>query len=326
LFYASIVQLETLGGTRVEIDFEPFLQTARLLYEGPWVAERYLAIQQRIEQAPDTLLPVTRQIISGGARGSALEAFNAEYRRMELKRASEAAWDRVDVIVTPTTGTIYRIAQVETDPLQLNSNLGYYTNFMNLLDLSAVAVPTGFRADGLPFGITLFAPAFNESNLLALTDRLHRASVTTVGALNSPLPTELFAAATASDDIAVAVCGAHMEGLALNHQLTARGARLLQRTHTAPHHRFYALPGGPPQRPGLVRVASDGGAIDVEVWAVPSAQFGSFVAQIPAPLGIGKLELADGNWVSGFICEAIATAGAQDITAFGGWRAYLGKL
>ncbi|MBI3187353.1 MAG: allophanate hydrolase [Gammaproteobacteria bacterium] len=326
LFHASVKQLEALGGTRVEINFEPFLQTARLLYEGPWVAERYLAIKKRIETEPETLFPVTRQIISNGKNGSALDAFSAEYKRMELKRASEAAWESVDVIITPTAGTIYRIAEVNADPVQLNSNLGYYTNFMNLLDLSAVAVPAGFRADGLPFGVTLFAPAFKDTSLLALADRLHRAGVSQTGALNTPLPAELFKATTQRDEIAVAVCGAHMQGLALNHQLTERGARLIQRTHTAPHYRFYALPGGPPQRPGLVRVDNNGAAIEVEVWNVPAENFGSFVAGIPAPLGIGKIELADGNKVSGFMCEAYAVEGARDITEMGGWRVFLGRL
>lgn len=325
LFHASVAQLEALGGTRIEIDFEPFLQTARLLYEGPWVAERYIAIKDRIENAPETLLPVTRQIISAGKNGSARDAFSAEYRRMELRRSSEAAWVSVDVIITPTTGTIYRIADVNADPVQLNNNLGYYTNFMNLLDLSAVAVPAGFRVDGLPFGVTLFAPAFKDTSLLALADRLHRAGVTQAGALDTPLPAELFNA-TPHNEIAVAVCGAHMQGLALNHQLTERGARLMQRTHTAPQYHFYALPGGPPQRPGLVRVDSNGAAIEVEVWNVPAENFGSFVAGIPAPLGIGKIELADGNKVSGFMCEAYAIKGAEDITMLGGWRAYLGRL
>ncbi|MBI3775469.1 MAG: allophanate hydrolase [Gammaproteobacteria bacterium] len=323
LFHASVARLEALGGTRVEIDFEPFLQTARLLYTGPWIAERYLAIRERIEHAPETLLPVTRQIIGAGTQATALDTFSMEYRRRELKRASEAAWKQTDVIVTPTTGTIYRIAQVEADPIQLNSNLGYYTNFMNLLDLSAVAVPAGFRADGLPFGVSLFAPAFNESNLLALADKLQRASVTTPGALNISLPNELFENSSTRDVIAVAVCGAHLEGLALNHQLTSRGARLLQRTRSAPYYRLYALPGGPPQRSGLIRTGTGGAAIEVEVWSVPAQHFGSFVAQIPAPLCIGKLELADGVWVSGFICETYAITGAQDITSFGGWRAYL---
>ncbi len=325
LFHATVARIEELGGLRIEIDFQPFLQTARLLYEGPWVAERYLAIKERIERAPETLLPVTRQIISAGARGSSLDAFAAEYRRMELKRASETVWDQVDVIMTPTTGTHYRIAQVEADPVQLNSDLGYYTNFMNLLDLSAVAVPAGFCANGLPFGVTLFAPAFNDTNLLALADRVHRVSVTTVGATKEAIPSEIYNPASKNDEIPVAVCGAHMEGLALNTQLTERGARLLQRTRTAPTYHFYALPGGPPHRPGLIRVASGGVAIEVEVWAVPAQHFGSFVAQIPAPLGIGKVELADGTRVPGFICEGYAISGAQNITALGGWRAYLAK-
>ena len=325
LFHAAIVRLETLGGTRVEINFEPFLQTAKLLYEGPWIAERYLAIKERIERAPDSLFPVTRQIISGGAHASAADVFAAEHRLMELRRASERVWHDIDIMLTPTAGTLYRIAEIEANPIQLNTNLGYYTNFMNLLDLCAIAVPAGFRADGLPFGVTLCAPAFNELNLLLLGSRLHRASVTTAGALNSPLPAEQFESATPRDEICVAVCGAHLEGLALNHQLTTRGARLLQRTKTAPRYHLYALPGGPPHRPGLVRVTDGGGAIEVEVWAVPAHQFGSFVAQIPAPLGIGKLELADGTWVPGFICENYAITDAQDITVLGGWRTYLKK-
>ncbi len=323
LFEASVKKLEALGGTRVEIDFAPFLHAARLLYEGPWVAERYLAIRERIERAPESLFPVTRDIISRGARGSALDAFSAEYRRMDLKRLSESVWDHVDLIVTPTAGTIYRISDVEEDPIRLNSNLGYYTNFMNLFDLSAVAAPAGFRGDGLPFGITFFAPAFSEKNLLALADRVQRASVQSVGAMNQPLPEETYTGAGAADEIPVAVCGAHMEGLPLNPQLTSRGARMLQRTRSSPNYRFYALPGGPPHRPGMIRVATGGAAIELEVWSVPAQHFGSFVAQIPAPLGIGKVELADGSWVSGFICEGFAANGAQDITQLGGWKAYL---
>lgn len=325
LFHAAVARLEILGGTRVEINFEAFLQTAKLLYEGPWIAERYLAIKDRMERAPESLFPVTRKIISGGAHASAADVFAAEHRLMDLRRASEQVWHDVDIMLTPTAGTLYRIAEIDANPIQLNSNLGYYTNFMNLLDLSAVAVPAGFRTDGLPFGVTLFAPAFNELNLLLLGSRLHRASATSAGALNTPLPAEQFETGTARDETSVAVCGAHLEGLALNHQLTTRGARLLQRTHTAPHYRFYALPGGPPHRPGLVRVNEGGCAIEVEVWAVPTPHFGSFVAQIPAPLGIGKLELADATWVPGFICENYAITGAQDITALGGWRTYLKK-
>ena len=231
------------------------------------------------------------------------------------------------MLVTPTAGTIYRIDAVDADPIRLNSTLGYYTNFVNFLDFAAVAVPAGFRSDGLPFGVTLVGPAWSEARLLALADRFHRASVDKAGALDTPLPTAQFEnAAAASPGIPVAVCGAHLEGLPLNHQLTSRGATLLQRTRTAPVYRFYALPGGPPFRPGMMRVASAGAAIDVEVWSVPAEHFGSFVAGIPAPLGIGKVELENGERVPGFICEPHGIEGAKDITALASWRAYLKSL
>jgi allophanate hydrolase len=225
--------------------------------------------------------------------------------------------------VTPTAGTIYRIDEVEADPIRLNSRLGHYTNFMNLLDLAAVAVPAGFRPDGLPLGVTLFGPAFLDSDLLVLADRLHRAGVDRAGATDLPLPGQICAPVMDESWIEVAVCGAHLSGLALNHQLTDRGARLIERTRTAPCYRFYALPGGPPARPGLVRVDSGGASIEVEAWAVPASRFGSFVAGIPAPLGIGRVMLESGREVSGFICEGYGVGGAEDITHLGGWRAYL---
>jgi len=272
---------------------------------------------------------------SGGRRERAAEP---------AKRAAAEAWGDIDVLVTPTTGTIYRIAGIEADPVRLNANLGFYTNFVNFLDLAAVAVPAGFRSDGLPFGVTLIGRAWSDAALLPLADRLHRASVSTAGALDAPLPKPGATAAqfgaggsppstssastpappvTDAERIAVAVCGAHLEGLPLNPQLTSRGATLIRRTRTAPRYRFYALPGGPPLRPGLIRVGESGASIDVEVWSVPAEHFGSFVAGIPAPLGIGKVELEDGERVCGFICEGHAAAGAEDITSLGGWRAYL---
>jgi allophanate hydrolase len=319
LFAAAVSRLESLGGRRVEIDFEPFLATARLLYEGPWVAERYCAVGDFLERQPDSVYPITRQIIAGGRNATAADAFRAQYRLMELRRAAENAWLEMDVLVTPTAGTIYRIDAVEADPLRLNSNLGYYTNFVNLLDLAAVAVPAGFRADGLPFGVTLVGRAGADAQLLVLGDRLHRASGVPLGALAvaTSLP------ACSEDRISVAVCGAHLEGLPLNKQLTSRDGMLVSRTRTAPKYKFYALPGGPPHRPGLVRVSSDGASVEVEVWSVPASLFGSFVAGIPAPLGIGKVELESGEQVAGFICEPYATTTATDITALGSWRRYL---
>jgi allophanate hydrolase len=324
LFDGAVARLERLGGQRVLIDFAPFLEAARLLYEGPWVAERYLAVEAILRRAPQALHSVTRQIIEAGSRPTAADAFRAQYRLQALRRASEQAWQKVDVLLTPTTGTIYRIADVEADPIQLNGRLGYYTNFMNLLDLAAVAVPAGFTSYGLPFGVTLAAPAWSDLALLSIAARLHRATTTHLGASSIALNDEPhFDWAALEDRIPVAVCGAHMQGLALNHQLLERGAVLLERTTTSAQYRFYALPGGPPYRPGLIAVESHGAAIEVEVWSVPSQAFGSFVAGIPAPLGIGKITLADRRQVSGFLCEAHALSAAQDITSFGGWRAFM---
>ena len=324
LFADAVGHLERLGGQPVAIDFAPFLETGQLLYQGPWVAERYIVAEPLLKTNPDALLPVTRQIIGGGASLSAADAFRAQYRLQELRRTTEQAWLQIDVLLTPTAGTMFRIAEVQADPLRLNSQLGIYTNFVNLLDLAAVAVPAGITGAGLPFGVTLAAPAWSDYLLLQLAARLHRSSPATLGALPLALgPAPAFDWAALTHGIAVAVCGAHLQGLALNHQLIERGAVLLERTVTTPSYRLYALPGGPPYRPGLVRVATQGAAIEVEVWSMPSAAFGSFVAGIPAPLAIGTLTLGDGREVSGFLCESFAVGDAQDISAYGGWRAYL---
>ena len=230
--------------------------------------------------------------------------------------------DEIDMIVTPTAGTIYRIAELEAEPLRLNANLGYYTNFMNLLDLAAIAVPAGFQRDGLPFGITLAAPAFADEALCALGEIAQRAAVKTMGATGLPLPKEKLAEQPWNHTVRLAVCGAHMSGLPLNHQLLERGARLAQRCRTAPEYRLYALTDFAPPRPGMVR-ADAGGAIEVEVWELPAPAFGTFVAGIPAPLGIGTVTLEDGEQVKGFLCEARATQGARDITGLGGWRSFI---
>jgi allophanate hydrolase len=326
LFERAAFRMEQLGGQRVTIDYAPFAETARLLYEGPWLAERYLVAQALLERTPEALFPVTRQIIEGGRGLTAAQSFAAQYRLAALARSTEPVWAQIDVLLTPTAGTIYRIDEVEADPIQLNSNLGYYTNFMNLLGLAGVAVPAGFMDSGMPFGVTLAAPAGSDYELLALASRLQRAGSARLGALELPLAANAdFSWAAQVQGIDLAVCGAHLEGLTLNHQLRDRGAVLMERTRTAPVYRLYALPGGPPFRPGLVRVAEHGAAIEVEVWRLPAAALGSFVTNIPAPLGIGKLLLADQRQVSGFICEGLAIEGARDITALGGWRAYLAQ-
>ena len=322
LFGQAVARLGALGGERVEVDFAPFFDAARLLYEGPWVAERYVAIKEFFQGNAGSLHPVTRTIIGGAERYSAADAFSAFYRLKELQRAAAQAWTAADVLLTPTAGTIYTIAEVKADPIRTNSNLGHYTNFMNLLDLSAIAVPAGRLPNGLPFGITLVAPAFADEALCALGDQAQRAAGATMGATGLPLPVAVPIEVPAGDRIRVAVCGAHMSGLPLNYQLTERGARLAFRTRTAPAYRFYALTEFSPPRPGLVR--DDGGAsIEVEVWEVPAAAFGSFVDGIPPPLGIGTVLLEDGTQVRGFSCEAHAVRGARDISKLGSWRNYI---
>jgi allophanate hydrolase len=307
------------------VDISPFLETARLLYEGPWVAERFLAAESLIRDRPEALLAVTRQIIEGGARPAATDAFRAQYRLQELKAATATQWESIDTLLLPTAGTHHRISEDLADPVRLNSRLGHYTNFVNLLDLAAVAVPGGFTPQGMPFGVTLIGRAWHDADLLQLGGRLQRASVDRAGATGRALPEDSGFRFHADDDLVdVAVCGAHLEGLPLNGQLTDRGAWRLLTTRTAPEYRLYALPGGPPLRPGLVRVESGGGAaIEVEVWRMPVTRFGDFVAGIPGPLGVGQLQLQDGSRVCGFLCEAFAVRNAQDISHHGGWRAYL---
>jgi allophanate hydrolase len=324
-FDSAIAHAERLGARIVEIDFEPFFETARLLYEGPWVAERYQAIRTFIDAQPEALFPVSREITLGGARPLAADAFAAQYRLRELARRCNAVWDAVDAMLTPSAPTHPRIDAMLADPIALNSRLGTYTNFMNLLDYAAIAVPAAFTPAGLPFGVTLFAPPHQDQPLLHLAARWQHAlqgREATLGATGKPSPGATAAApAVASGQVQVAVCGAHLTGQALNPQLTSRGARLVAATTTAPVYRLHALADG--KRPGLERVAEGGAAIEVEVWEMPAERFGSFVAAIPAPLGIGRTLLADGSQVPGFICEAAGLEGARDISHFGGWRAYL---
>jgi len=324
LFAAAVERAAGLGAEIIEIDFAPFLETARLLYEGPWVAERYLAIRDFIEAKPDSLHPVIRTIIGGGAGPSAADAFAADYRLRELRREIEPVWSGVDAILTPTAPTIYTIAEVEADPIQLNSNLGTYTNYMNLLDLCGIAVPAGFQADGLPFGVTLAAPAFRDSALLSLADTMHRSAGAGMGAARQAIPdTKITADAAGGDTLVLAVCGAHMSGLPLNGELTGRGATLIRTCRSAEKYHFYALEDFSPPRPGMVHAGGEGGyAIDLELWAVPTARFGEFIAGVPSPLAIGTVELEDGASVKGFVCEAYAAAGGRDISELGSWRKY----
>lgn len=322
VFARNIERLKAMGGEAAVIDFADFLETARLLYGGPWVAERYQAIRAFIEKQPQSLHEVTRTITLGAKNISAADTFAALYKLQEMKRRTAGVWNDIDILVTPTAGTIYTVEEVLADPIKLNSNLGYYTNFMNLLDLSAIAVPAGFLGNGLPFGITFGAPAFSDAALLDLARRWQAVFPLALGATGIDREAKL--SQSAPGFIRVAVCGAHMSGLPLNHQLTDRGGQMVMATRSAAKYRLYALPGAGVRRPGMVR-SEPGSAIELEVWELSATTFGSFVAGIPAPLGIGTIELESGESVQGFICESYAAQDAEDITSHGGWRRYLAK-
>jgi allophanate hydrolase len=310
LYAKAVSRIEQIGGQRVEIDFSSFRSAAELLYEGPWVAERLAAIQFFVQNHSTEMNPVVRGIIAGGNRFTAVDTFQAEYRLLDLRREAAKQWSTMDVLVLPTTGTIYSHEQVAADPVKTNTNLGYYTNFVNLMDLAAVAAPAGFRSNGLPFGISFLGPAFSDEALLALAHRY-------LGE-QSPLLERTPGCAS------LAVIGAHLSGQPLNSQLTRRGARLKKTCRTAPGYRLYALALSNPAKPGLARDDEfQGPGIEVEVWTIPEDQFGSFTAEVPKPLGIGNVTLDSGESVKSFICEPYALAGSTEITQFGGWRAYL---
>jgi allophanate hydrolase len=323
---AALARLQRLGAAIVEFDIEPFYQAARLLYEGPWVAERYLTTRALIASAPQAMHPVTRQIILAGAHRSAADTFAAFYELEELRRVRDHVFRAIDAMALPTVPTVYTVDQVLADPIALNSRLGTYTNFVNLLDLCALSVPASMRADGTPFGVTLIAPAGEDAALAAIGRAFHADTGLRLGATGTAQPPLAAMAARAADgEIAVAVVGAHLSGMPLNRELTAFGARFLEESATAADYRLFLLPGGAPAKPGLIRVDGGGAAIAVELWAMPADEFGRFVARVPPPLSIGTLTLADGRNVKGFLVEAAATAGARDISAFGGWRAFMAQ-
>jgi allophanate hydrolase len=322
----AIKRWSALGATLIEFDLEPFYEAARLLYEGPWVAERYLVIRNLLASSPDSIHPVTREITAAGSRLTAAETFSALYRLQGLRKIAERAFAAMDAIVLPTAPTVYSTAQVLANPIELNSRLGTYTNFVNLLDLCGLALPAAMRSDGIPFGITLLAPAGRDALLASIGRVFHadtRLAVGAKGLAQPPLaPRPIHAG---RDDISIAVVGAHLSGMALNGELKALGGRLMASAMTAPNYRLYALPTTPP-KPGMLRVdEGQGTAVEVEVWALSSSAFGRFVAAIPPPLSIGTIRLSDGSHVKGFIVEAAGLDGARDISSFRGWRAYMAE-
>jgi allophanate hydrolase len=315
-----------LGAELVEFDLEPFYETARLLYEGPWVAERYLVIRDLLASQPEAIHPVTREITIAGQRLSAADTFAALYRLQGLRKVAELAFADIDALVLPTAPTAYSTAQVLANPVELNSRLGTYTNFVNLLDLCGLALPASIRSDDIPFGITLLAPGGQDAQLASIGRVFHADTGLSMGARQLPQPP--LAAVLPSlrgDEVAVAVVGAHLSGMALNGELKALGGRLQEEARTAPDYRLFALSTTPP-KPGMLRVqAGTGASIELEVWALSAAAFGNFVAAVPPPLSIGTVRLADGRDVKGFIVEAAAVDDARDISASGGWRAFVAE-
>ncbi len=329
-FDATLADLTNLleGANFAAVDMAPLFEVASLLYSGPWVAERYQAIRSLIEAAPEVLHPTTRSIVSGATAITAADAFAGLYRLAELRRKAEALWQDIDVLVVPTYPRPRTCAELEADPIGPNSELGTYTNFVNLLDLCALAVPGRARSDGFPSGVTLIAPRAHDGLLAALGASLHAAAGLNIGASAVPVPAcEPGPARALPGEIEVVVVGAHLSGMPLNHELASRNARFLRARVTTKDYRLYALPGGPPSRPGLLRIGQHQGVeIATEVWALSPEDFGTFVAGIPAPLGIGTTRLADGTTPKGFIVEAEGLIGATDISSFGGWRAYMASL
>jgi allophanate hydrolase len=328
LYRASLAHVTALGAELVEIDFAPFRATAALLYQGPWVAERWAALRAFHQQHAEAFFPVTRLIIENGRSLSAADTFDGLHTLATLARRTESEWTKMDVLLLPTVPRPYTVAEVTAEPILLNSRLGTYTNFVNLLDLSALAVPAGIRSDRVPWGVTFIAPAWHDRELLSLGARWHASVGGKLGATPTAVPPTLPSSAAVSvteNSIRLAVVGAHLSGLPLNRQLIEKNARCVWTGTTAPRYRLYALPNTTPPKPGLLRVdqGGTGAAIALEVWALSAAAFGRFVADVPSPLCIGTIALANGESVKGFLCEPAALAGARDITSYGGWRAYL---
>jgi allophanate hydrolase len=318
LYDKAVDRLVNLGGLPTAIDLTPFRDAASLLYGGPWVAERYAAVGKFIEAHGQECDPTVAGIIRSGAGISAADAFAAIYKLETIRQQVAPLWKSIDLLLLPTTPTIYRIDEVLNDPVRLNSNLGLYTNFVNLLDLSALAVPAGFRPDGLPLGITFIAPAFADFELCLIARQF-------LGQLQSPSERrQRKALERAGGRIELAVVGAHLTGLPLNHQLIDRGAIYIETIETSSDYALFDLAGFHPPRPGLVCMGENRGvAIEAEIWSLSERAFGSFVAAVPPPMAIGNVRLKDGRRVKGFLCEEYATRGAEPISAHGGWRNYL---
>jgi allophanate hydrolase len=337
LFRKAVERMQSLGGVALEIPFDAFAEAARLLYQGPWLAERQAAFGSFLDENPGEVLPVIREVMGRAKFLTASDGFRAYYRLKELRKQAEGFFRGLDFLLVPTAPTHYKRQEVEVDPVQLNTRLGYYTNFVNLMDLCAIAVPSGIKENGLPFGVTLIAPAFHDGVLATAAAAFHKATGLSMGTSAHPVPDgfpEMGEDGTGGSDPAVppaatartvrlAVAGLHLSGQPLNFQLLNLGARLAGTRKTAPRYRLYALERPGRKFPGMVRQIEGGAAVELEVWEMAPAALGAFMENVKEPLCIGHVELENGEKALGFLCEASAAEDAVDITGYGGWRAYL---
>ena len=325
----AIQALEAIGGERVMFDYQPLREVADLLYSGPWVAERLAAVRSFIETNENSLEPTVGKIITGALRFNAVDAFTSQYKLQQLRKTVSELMENIDFLLLPTAATTYTVEEVQADPIGTNTRLGFYTNFVNLLDFAAVAVPAGMKDNGLPFGVSLVGKAFSDSGLIAMADRLHRCLSVTLGGSKRPLAetNPCLHEGVPPGCVMMAVVGAHLSGQTLNWQLTARKARLVKTVRSHGSYRLYVLPNSTPAKPGMVFDPEyTGEGIELEVWAMPQDTVGSFLQGIPAPLCLGTVLLSDSTQVKGFLCEPSSIAGAQEITHLGGWRTYLESL
>ncbi|KAJ6030275.1 uncharacterized protein N7446_000663 [Penicillium canescens] len=327
-YQMALAKAELLGWKLESVDFSPLFSLANLLYEGPWVAERYAAIEEFIRSVPlEAMDPVVRSIIMKAEQFSAADLFACEYKRQDLSHEIEQIFGQYDALLVPTAPTFPTMQDLIDEPVAANSQLGRYTNFVNFLDWSALAIPAGWREDGLPFGITLIGGTWEEPRLLKLARRWMSDGPRLLGATGVEYQELCFELPVPVNSMQLAVVGAHLSGFPLNTDLVSRGATLVTATATAPCYRLFALhTTGPVSKPGLKRVSDGGESIEVEVWNMPLDKIGSFLGTVAAPLGIGSIELQDGQWVHGFICEPVGLENAKDVTSFGGWRGYTQSL
>ncbi|MEP3639942.1 MAG: allophanate hydrolase [Paracoccaceae bacterium] len=325
-FADTVARLKDIGAEIAEIDFTALYEIAQMLYFGAWVAERYVATESLMESNPDALFPVTRKIIGSAVGKTAADTFKDFYKLKDLIASARPAIEACDLLCVPSIPTFASVADLETDPMGPNNMLGTYTNFVNLMDMCGIAVPTPARQDGRPGSVTILAEAGADAKAAALACKIEAWDNRTLGATSWPFAERALLDDASEDAIRIAVCGAHMSGLPLNHTLTERGAAFVRTDASAPDYTFHALPGAGVARPGMVRtLPGQGAAIALELWDMPLRAFGSFMKTIPAPLGIGTLTLSNGTTAHGFLCEAIAASGAEDITDLADWREYLAR-